>query len=134
MIPGSPSFVFTLDSMGSRPLYAKAVDELPLSTVGIEAGTNESVQGPVLAVRCCRWDLLVLEFTFGRLLILWYLFVYDLTEARPKSEFKCSQFTLGLCRVKFLNLGYYSCSFIPGLVCPWSLKPHDPLLWILLTF
>lgn len=96
------------------------------SPAGIEAGINGAVQGPALAIRCLRQSLLVLDFTFGRLLILCYLFVWDLTEARLKSEFKCIQFSLALCRVKFLNLAYCSQSFFPGLVRPWSLKPHDP--------
>lgn len=36
--------------MGSRPLYAKAVGELPLSAVGIGAGTSGALQGLALAV------------------------------------------------------------------------------------
>lgn len=36
--------------MGSRPLYAKAVGELPLSVEGIGAGINGALQGLALAV------------------------------------------------------------------------------------
>lgn len=58
--------------MGSRPLYAKAVGELPLSAVELGAGTSGALQRPALAVGALNKSpaSLNLEFSCGRLLIL----------------------------------------------------------------